>query len=94
MRIAGGLASILFGAFFLLYIYAHAGMVRSSLSGDDRRARIAEKMFLQSGIAEGTYVGIVLVVGGLWLVVCRPGPPRWVRAEPVTAADGRVGGDL
>lgn len=93
MRIAGGWHPSPFGALFLLDIYAHAGMVRSSLS-DDRRARIAEKMFLQSGIAEGTYVGIVLAAGGLWLVVCRPGPPRWVQAEPVTAADGRVGGDL
>ena len=70
MRVASGVSATLFGLAFLLYIYAHASIVNPALTGEERRARIVEKLFLQSGIAEGTYVGIA--AAGMWLVVGRP----------------------
>ena len=87
MRAAAGIASALFGVVFLLYIYAFASMVNPSLTDHERRVQIMEKMFLQSGVAEGTYIGLTFVAAGLWLVVGRPRP--WVgrRAEPVATPD-------
>jgi hypothetical protein len=82
MRVAAGVASAIFGVAFLLYIYAHARMVNPSLPEDERRSQILEKLFLQSGVAEGTYVGLGLLCAGLWLVVGRPRPWVWRRAEP------------
>ena len=72
MRVASGVSATLFGLAFLLYIYAHASIVNPALTGEERRARIVEKLFLQSGIAEGTYVGIGIAAAGMWLVVGRP----------------------
>ena len=80
MRVAAGIVSALFGVVFLLYIYAHASKVNPSLPDDERRVLILEKLFLQSGVAEGTYVALALVCAGLWLVVGRPWPWIWRRA--------------
>lgn len=74
VRIASGVIAVLFGAAFLLYIYAHATMIHPTLTGDERRARVMERLFLQSGIAEATYVGVGFVVAGVWLLVGRPRP--------------------
>ena len=80
MRVASGIACVLLGVMFLLYIYAFASMVDPSLADHERRVRIMQKLFLQSGIAEGTYAGLGFVVVGLWLVVGRP--RAWRHAEP------------
>jgi hypothetical protein len=87
MRVAAGIASVLFGVMFLLYVYAFASMVNPSQTDHERRVQIVEKLFLQSGVAEGTYVGLGFVVVGLWLVVGRPRPWAWRRPKPAAAAD-------
>ena len=71
-RIAAGLGYVLFGAVVLLYVYAHAAMVPREMDADTRRAKIAERMLLQPGMAGATYMGLAIVAGGVWLVVGRP----------------------
>ena len=79
MRIAAGMACALLGAWFLLYTYAFASMVNPALSDHERQVQIVRKLFLQSGAAEGTYIGLGFIALGLWLVVGRPRPWAWQR---------------
>jgi hypothetical protein len=72
-----GVGAAAFGGLILLYVYAHAQMIDPALGESERRALLLEKMFLQSGMCEATYVAFGLIAGGLWLARsqdwCGPG---------------------
>jgi hypothetical protein len=65
MRAFVGVLFVLLGAFLLLYTYAFASMIDPAVSDAEWRSALLFKMFLQSGIAGGAYLGIGLIVAGL-----------------------------
>lgn len=75
MRVIGVGAAV-FGGLALLYVYAHANLINPALDHHERRAVLVEKLFLQSGICEATYLGVGMVAAGLWFAVSRSGRPH------------------
>lgn len=74
-RLAGLLIAA-FGAVFLLYLYAFCSLIHPDYEGWDRQAEILRRMFLRSDPGIGSYLGVVIVLGGFILMF---GPRRWHR---------------
>jgi hypothetical protein len=82
-RIAGFIATA-FGVLFLLYIFAWCSMVPPDLKGAAWWGRVLRVMFSQEVL--GTALGIVCILGGVFLLFFRPRPRPTLLAVIVMAA--------
>jgi hypothetical protein len=64
----GGLASMAFGLFLLLYVFAGATLLPPGIKGLDWWITVIRTMFSR-GFIEGTLAGFVLIVAGCLLFV-------------------------
>jgi hypothetical protein len=64
LRAIGAYLALL-GVPILVFVYAHAEMANPDLGPDERRAVLLRNLVR----SEGTYFGLGMVAGGLWLAI-------------------------